>query len=1567
MESTPQTSAAIDAANWDSAAAKGQPVSNELLENPQQDAPGKQPKSAKTRAPAFTITALEPRILRSATAIETADVEQPIEGGAVEFGGVEHEVQTGTDGSETLNGTDANDWLDGAGGNDILDGNGGDDVLYGGTGNDQLFGDDGDDLLHGGAGADQLHGGAGHDVASYEGSTAGVSVNLTTGLGSGGDAAGDKLTGIEDVDGTEHRDTLVGDGFDNALYGRGANDKLTGGGGDDLISGGEGNDTAIFSGKASDYSIEHHGNGHFTVHDLRGIDGTDSVDSVETFKFADGSVASDKYVNHAPTDLGLTGGKVAENSDADTVVGQVSVKDVDAGDSHTFALLNDAGGRFTIDAATGEIHVADGASLDYESAKSHTIDVQVTDAEGAAYHEKFTVGVTNVNEAPTDLALKGATVNENAKAGTVVGTVSTKDPDANEKFTYSLTDNADGRFTIDAKSGQIKVAAGADLDFEKDADHGVTVQVKDSAGNTHSEAFAIQVKDVNEKPTDLTLEGGAVKENATAGTVVGKVTGTDPDAGDKLSYSLTNSAGGKFAIDAKTGEITVAKGAKLDFEAGDSQSVTVRVKDAGGQSYDESFKIKVENVNEAPQDLTLKGGAVNENANTGAVVGQVSVKDVDRGDSHTYSLVNDAGGRFTIDANTGEIKVADGAKLDYENATSHKVTVRVKDAGGLSYDEAFKIQVNNVNEAPTDLNLKGNTVKENASAGTTVGQVTTKDVDKGEKFTYSLTDDAGGRFTIDSKTGYIKVAQGADLDFEKDADHDVKVQVKDSGGNTYDETFTVQVKNVNEKPTDLTLAGGTVKENSVAGTFVGKVTGSDPDVGDKLSYSLANSAGGKFAIDAKTGEITVAKGAKLDYETSHEQSITVRIKDAAGKWYDESFKIQVEDVNEGSLDLNLNGNSVNENSANGSVVGQVTVTGQSPGAATYSLVDDGGGRFAIDANTGEIRVADGGQLNYENAASHGVTVRVTDAAGVSYDEAFQLQVANVNEAPLDLTFSGNAVNENSANGTVVAQVSVSDQDQGDAHTYALVDDAGGRFTIDANTGAIRVADGGRLDYESAASHGVTVRVTDAGGLSYDESLQIQLGDVNEAPTDLTLTGNAIDENSAPGTVVGQITVRDPDQGEAFTFELTDNAQGRFTIDPATGQLLVAEPVDEVLNYEDNTQHQVTVRVTDAAGNSYDETFTIHVNNVNESVNPVDDFVEGLEDQPIVTGNVLENDYDIDGDTLTITDFTTPANGTVVYNGDGTFTYTPNANFSGADSFQYTVSDGNGLSAHATIHVQVRGDADAVTLEVSDATLYAGSSTPLDITASLGDLDGSETMSIRIENVPEGATLSAGNYQGQGVWSLTADDLAGLRISLPQDAGSEIGLKVTVVATEADGDQVELSRDLTLHVSGFQLENELGATTAAFVEDEPVVDANALGDGAAENGTSERPTWPMLPALNAVDPDAAELVFSELQTGETGDDAAWAGVASHLGQTPSSSHGNSTDANHADGSQGEHGSHSGDLHEHAPSVATAEKSAGWLNQVGDRFSWIWGMFWAYGGTRTSSADDAAGAQRNHSGK
>ena len=98
------------------------------------------------------------------------------------------------------------------------------DVLRGFGGNDLLNGGSGNDTLDGGAGADTLIGGPGADTADYSASTAAVNVNLLTGLGSGGDAQGDILTGIENIIGSAQNDTLAGDSGANTLAGGAGND-----------------------------------------------------------------------------------------------------------------------------------------------------------------------------------------------------------------------------------------------------------------------------------------------------------------------------------------------------------------------------------------------------------------------------------------------------------------------------------------------------------------------------------------------------------------------------------------------------------------------------------------------------------------------------------------------------------------------------------------------------------------------------------------------------------------------------------------------------------------------------------------------------------------------------------------------------------------------------------------------------------------------------------------------------------------------------------------------------------------------------------------------------------------------------------------------------------------------------------------------------------------------------------------------------------------------------------------------------------------------------------------------
>jgi VCBS repeat-containing protein len=616
----------------------------------------------------------------------------------------------------------------------------------------------------------------------------------------------------------------------------------------------------------------------------------------------------------------------------------------------------------------------------------------------------------------------------------------------------------------------------------------------------------------NEAPTDLSLSSNTVAENAADGTVVGTVSGTDPDAGDTKTYSLTDTAGGRFAINSTTGVLTVADGSLLNYESATSHTVTVRVTDSGGLTYDESFTINVVNVNEAPTITSDGGGAAASMTvaeNTTAVT-TVAASDVDAGTTLTYSITGGAdASRFRIDSATGSLRFA--AAPNFERPTDadrnnvYQVTVRVSDGQGGTDTQAISVRVTDVNEAPTITSNRGGdvaavTIRENSTAVTTVRAT---DPDRGTTITYSV---VGGTdaalFSINSRTGALRFVSAPNFERPTDTDgnnvYQVVVQASDGRGGTDSQTINVTVTDRNDVPHELDFIGGFVAEGASNGTVVGQALVSDEDRIDTHTFSLVDDAGGRFAIHPRTGIITVTNSALIDFDMASSHTISVRVIDAGRLARTESFTISVVNTNETPIDISLTGDTIQENTASGTVVG--TVTTQDPDANdshVYSLVDNAGGRFTIDLNTGQVTVLDGSLLDHEGATSHSITVRSTDSGGLMIDRTFTISVSNINEAPTALSLSSQSVAENSAIGTVVGTVATTDQDLADTHTYALVDDAGGRFAINRATGEITVADGTRLDHETAGSHTLIIRSTDAGGLSRDHTFTITVTDAHE--------------------------------------------------------------------------------------------------------------------------------------------------------------------------------------------------------------------------------------------------------------------------------------------------------------------------------------------------------------------------------------------------------------------------------------------------------------------------------------
>ncbi|MBC6442774.1 MAG: hypothetical protein GDA53_06570 [Rhodobacteraceae bacterium] len=188
----------------------------------------------------------------------------------------------------------------------VINGTAGDDTLEGAAGTDWLYGLAGNDVLEGGAGADLINGGAGSDTAAYTGSNAGVDVNLATARGAGGHAQGDVLTGIENLAGSNHRDTLTGDDGDNRLWGGAGDDIFYAGAGDDTLEGGAGHD--YFSGDIGNDTLTG-GTGNDTLYGGAGNDileggaGADTLDGGYAHPTAAGKFDTASYKG---SDSGVT-------------------------------------------------------------------------------------------------------------------------------------------------------------------------------------------------------------------------------------------------------------------------------------------------------------------------------------------------------------------------------------------------------------------------------------------------------------------------------------------------------------------------------------------------------------------------------------------------------------------------------------------------------------------------------------------------------------------------------------------------------------------------------------------------------------------------------------------------------------------------------------------------------------------------------------------------------------------------------------------------------------------------------------------------------------------------------------------------------------------------------------------------------------------------------------------------------------------------------------------------------------------------------------------------------------
>ncbi|MSP66534.1 MAG: calcium-binding protein [Alphaproteobacteria bacterium] len=170
----------------------------------------------------------------------------------------------------------------------------------------------------------------------------------------------------------------------------------------------------------------------------------------------------------------------------------------------------------------------------------------------------------------------------------------------------------------------------------------------------------------------------------------------------------------------------------------------------------------------------------------------------------------------------------------------------------------------------------------------------------------------------------------------------------------------------------------------------------------------------------------------------------------------------------------------------------------------------------------------------------------------------------------------------------------------------------------------------------------------------------------------------------------------------------------------------------------------------------------------------------------------------------------------------------------------TESDGDLATNVKTLNVSVAGDADEPSLMVSNVTGSAGQAISLNLSAALTDTDGSGSLSLTIAGIPTGAALSAGTDNGDGTWTLTAEQAAGLKITPAAGQAGDFSLTVTARPTEADGDTATTVRSLSVGIAFDEDQNARGSSANSRINGTNASDTlhGGAGNDSINSGNSD---------------------------------------------------------------------------------------------------------------------------------
>jgi uncharacterized protein GlcG (DUF336 family) len=760
--------------------------------------------------------------------------------------------------------------------------------------------------------------------------------------------------------------------------------------------------------------------------------------------------------------LVLSNNSVTEGLAIETVVGELATDDPEGDATRSFALVEGDGdsgnASFTIEGnelRTGEV-------FDVAVQDQYSIRVAVLDDEGEVLAvQVFTIQIAAAEEEELALVLSNNSVTEGLAIETVVGELSTNDPEGDATRSFALVegdgDSGNASFTIDGN----ELRTGEVFDVAVQDQYSIRVAVLDDEGEVLAvQVFTIQIAAAEEEELALVLSNNSVTEGLAFETVVGELSTNDPEGDATRSFALVegdgDSGNASFTIEGnelRTGEV-------FDVAVQDQYSIRVAVLDDEGEVLAvQVFTIQIAAAEEEELALVLSNNSVTEGLAIETVVGELSTNDPEGDATRSFALVEGDGdsgnASFTIDGN--ELRTGEVFDVAVQDQYSIRVAV-LDDEGEVLAVQVFTIQIAAAEEEELALVLSNNSVTEGLAIETVVGELSTNDPEGDATRSFALVegdgDSGNASFTIEGN----ELRTGEVFDVAVQDQYSIRVAVLDDEGEVLAvQVFTIQVAAAEEEELALVLSNNSVTEGLAIETVVGELSTNDPEGDATRSFALVegdgDSGNASFTIDGnelRTGEV-------FDMAVQDQYSIRVAVLDDEGEVLAvQVFTIQVAAAEEEELALVLSNNSVTEGLAIETVVGELS-TNDPEGDATRSFAlvegdgDSGNASFTIDGN--ELRTGEVFDVAVQDQYSIRVAV-LDDEGEVLAVQVFTIQVAAAEEEELALVLSNNSVTEGLAIETVVGELSTNDPEGDATRSFALVegdgDSGNASFTIDGN-------------------------------------------------------------------------------------------------------------------------------------------------------------------------------------------------------------------------------------------------------------------------------------------------------------------------------------------------------------------------------------------------------------------------------------------------------------------------------------------------------------------------------------